>query len=51
MDKRLYHLLTPVPPEELGNVNCLLVVFISVPQCVLKSQCGLEGNTLHQGRL
>lgn len=43
MEKRLYHILTPVPPEELRNVNCLLVGAISVPQCVLKSQRGLEG--------
>ena len=38
MEKRLYHILTPVPPEELRNVNCLLVGTISIPQCVLKSQ-------------
>lgn len=38
MEKRLYHILTPVPPEELRNVNCLLVGAISVPQCVLKGQ-------------
>ncbi|KAB0397142.1 hypothetical protein E2I00_007761, partial [Balaenoptera physalus] len=43
MEKRLYHILTPVPPEELRNVNCLLVGTISIPQCVLKSQRGLEG--------
>ncbi|XP_058408765.1 polynucleotide 5'-hydroxyl-kinase NOL9 [Diceros bicornis minor] len=43
MEKRLYHILTPVPPEELRNVNCLLVGAISVPQCVFKSQRGLEG--------
>ncbi|XP_059547418.1 polynucleotide 5'-hydroxyl-kinase NOL9 [Myotis daubentonii] len=43
MEKRLYHILTPVPPEELRNVNCLLVGAISIPQCVLKSQHGFEG--------
>ncbi|KAB1268826.1 Polynucleotide 5'-hydroxyl-kinase NOL9 [Camelus dromedarius] len=43
MERRLYHILTPVPPEELRNVNCLLVGAISVPQCVFKSQRGLEG--------
>uniref|UniRef100_A0A8C3X3D9 Polynucleotide 5'-hydroxyl-kinase NOL9 n=1 Tax=Catagonus wagneri TaxID=51154 RepID=A0A8C3X3D9_9CETA len=43
MEKRLYHILTPVPPEELRRVNCLLVGAVSVPQCVLKSQRGLEG--------
>lgn len=43
MEKRLYHILTPVPPEELRNVNCLLVGAISVPHCVLKNQHGPEG--------
>lgn len=43
MEKRLYHILTPVPPEELRHVNCLLVGAVSIPQCVLKSQGGLEG--------
>nr|KAF6444626.1 nucleolar protein 9 [Molossus molossus] len=43
MEKRLYHILTPVAPEELRNVNCLLVGAISIPHCVLKSQRGLEG--------
>lgn len=38
MEKKLYHILTPVPPEELRNVNCLLVGAISIPQCVLKGQ-------------
>nr|XP_019602331.1 PREDICTED: polynucleotide 5'-hydroxyl-kinase NOL9 isoform X1 [Rhinolophus sinicus] len=43
MEKRLYHILTPVPPEELRNVNCLLVGAISIPHCVLKNQHGPEG--------
>ncbi|KAF6110348.1 nucleolar protein 9 [Phyllostomus discolor] len=43
MEKRLYHILTPLPPEELRHVNCLLVGAISIPQCVLKSQPGPEG--------
>lgn len=43
MEKRLYHILTPVPPEELRTVNCLLVGAVSIPQCVFKSQHGLEG--------
>lgn len=41
VEKRLYHILTPLPPEELRNVNCLLVGAISIPQCVLKSQVGV----------
>uniref|UniRef100_A0A8D2AP70 Polynucleotide 5'-hydroxyl-kinase NOL9 n=1 Tax=Sciurus vulgaris TaxID=55149 RepID=A0A8D2AP70_SCIVU len=43
MEKRLYHILTPVPPEELRTVNCLLVGAISIPQCIFKSQRGPEG--------
>nr|XP_027803394.1 polynucleotide 5'-hydroxyl-kinase NOL9 [Marmota flaviventris] len=43
MEKRLYHILTPVPPEELRTVNCLLVGVISIPQCIFKSQRGPEG--------
>uniref|UniRef100_A0A671ET36 Polynucleotide 5'-hydroxyl-kinase NOL9 n=1 Tax=Rhinolophus ferrumequinum TaxID=59479 RepID=A0A671ET36_RHIFE len=43
VEKRLYHILTPVPPEELRNVNCLLVGAISVPHCVFKNQHGPEG--------
>ncbi|XP_066231012.1 polynucleotide 5'-hydroxyl-kinase NOL9 [Saccopteryx leptura] len=43
MEKRLFHILTPVPPEELRTVNCLLVGAISIPRCVLKNQHGHEG--------
>nr|XP_012646980.2 polynucleotide 5'-hydroxyl-kinase NOL9 isoform X1 [Microcebus murinus] len=43
MEKRLYHILTPVPPEELRTVNCLLVGAVSVPHCVFKNQRGLQG--------
>ncbi|XP_037354972.1 polynucleotide 5'-hydroxyl-kinase NOL9 [Talpa occidentalis] len=43
MEKRLYHILTPVPPEQLRHVNCLLVGAVSIPQCVLKCQRGPEG--------
>ncbi|KAM5248735.1 polynucleotide 5'-hydroxyl-kinase NOL9 [Ctenodactylus gundi] len=43
MEKRLYHILTPVPPEELRTVNCLLVGAVSIPHCVFKSQQGPEG--------
>jgi polynucleotide 5'-hydroxyl-kinase GRC3/NOL9 len=43
MDKRLYHILTPMPPEELRTVNCLLVGAVSIPQCIFKSQHGPEG--------
>ncbi|XP_037684568.1 polynucleotide 5'-hydroxyl-kinase NOL9 [Choloepus didactylus] len=43
MEKRLYHILTPVPPEVLRDVNCLLVGAISIPHCVFKGQKGVEG--------
>ncbi|XP_006873186.1 PREDICTED: polynucleotide 5'-hydroxyl-kinase NOL9 [Chrysochloris asiatica] len=43
MEKRLYHILTPVPPQELRNVNCLLIGAVSIPHCVFKSQRGPEG--------
>ncbi|XP_058530582.1 polynucleotide 5'-hydroxyl-kinase NOL9 [Ochotona princeps] len=43
MEKQRYHILTPVPPEELRTVNCLLVGAVSVPHSVFKSQHGLEG--------
>lgn len=43
MDKRLYHILMPVPLEELRNVNCLLAVAICILECVTKSQRELQG--------
>nr|XP_002716195.1 polynucleotide 5'-hydroxyl-kinase NOL9 [Oryctolagus cuniculus] len=43
MEKRLYHILTPLPPEQLRAVNCLLVGAVSIPHSVFKSQHGLEG--------
>uniref|UniRef100_A0A8B9E9S5 Nucleolar protein 9 n=1 Tax=Anser cygnoides TaxID=8845 RepID=A0A8B9E9S5_ANSCY len=43
MEKKLYHVLTPVPPENLRLVNCLLLGNIAIPNCVLVSQEGIEG--------
>ncbi|XP_055471158.1 polynucleotide 5'-hydroxyl-kinase NOL9 [Psammomys obesus] len=43
MDQQLYHILTPLPPEELKTVNCLLVGAISIPHCIFKNQPGPEG--------
>uniref|UniRef100_A0A8C5KU06 Polynucleotide 5'-hydroxyl-kinase NOL9 n=1 Tax=Jaculus jaculus TaxID=51337 RepID=A0A8C5KU06_JACJA len=43
MEKRLYHILTPLPPEELRTVNCLLIGTVSIPQCILTNQHGLKG--------
>lgn len=41
MEKKLYHVLTPVPPENLRQVNCLLLGNIAIPNCVLVSQVGV----------
>lgn len=41
MEKKLYHVLTPVPPENLRLVNCLLLGNIAIPNCVLVSQVGV----------
>ncbi|KAM9370265.1 polynucleotide 5'-hydroxyl-kinase NOL9 [Phaethornis superciliosus] len=43
MEKKLYHILTPVPPENLRQVNCLLLGNIAIPNCVLVGQQGVEG--------
>uniref|UniRef100_A0A8C8BG18 Nucleolar protein 9 n=1 Tax=Otus sunia TaxID=257818 RepID=A0A8C8BG18_9STRI len=43
MEKKLYHILTPVPPESLRLVNCLLLGNISIPNCVLVGQQAVEG--------
>lgn len=40
MEKKLYHILTPVPPENLRLVNCLLLGNIAIPNCVLVGQVG-----------
>lgn len=43
MEQRMYHIITPLPPEELKAVNCLLIGSISIPHCIIKNQPGLEG--------
>ncbi|NXI54350.1 NOL9 kinase, partial [Chloroceryle aenea] len=43
MEKKLYHVLTPVPPESLRLVNCLLLGNVAIPNCVLVGQQGVEG--------
>lgn len=40
MERKLYHILTPVPPEKLRLVNCLLLGNIAIPNCVLVGQVG-----------
>ncbi|EMP25920.1 Polynucleotide 5'-hydroxyl-kinase NOL9 [Chelonia mydas] len=55
MERKLYHILTPVPPENLRLVNCLLLGNITVPDCVFTNQeCatgsryGEQFTTLHR---
>ncbi|XP_072833828.2 polynucleotide 5'-hydroxyl-kinase NOL9 [Pogona vitticeps] len=43
MDKKLYYILSPVAPESLRLVNCLLVGNISIPNSVFLNQVGIEG--------
>ncbi|MEE6524271.1 hypothetical protein FKM82_023647 [Ascaphus truei] len=38
MEKKVYHILTPVSPESLRLVNCLLVGNISIPHTIFKNQ-------------
>nr|XP_023966022.2 polynucleotide 5'-hydroxyl-kinase NOL9 isoform X2 [Chrysemys picta bellii] len=42
MERKLYHILTPVPPENLRLVNSLLLGTITIPDCVFTNQ-GTEG--------
>lgn len=42
--KKVYHILTPLPPETLRLVNCLLIGNISVPHSVFKHQPGARGD-------
>ncbi|XP_053307657.1 polynucleotide 5'-hydroxyl-kinase NOL9 [Spea bombifrons] len=43
MERKVYHILTPVPPETLRTVNCLLIGNISIPHSILKNQPGIKG--------
>uniref|UniRef100_A0A8C8VNQ1 Polynucleotide 5'-hydroxyl-kinase NOL9 n=1 Tax=Pelusios castaneus TaxID=367368 RepID=A0A8C8VNQ1_9SAUR len=43
MERKLYHILTPVPPENLRLVNCLLLGNINIPDCIFTNQQGIEG--------
>lgn len=45
MARGLYLLLTPVDPDVLRKVNCLLLGGISLPSCVVTTQSGFEGET------
>ncbi|KAM9299298.1 polynucleotide 5'-hydroxyl-kinase NOL9 [Gastrophryne carolinensis] len=44
MTKKVYHVLTPLPPETLRQVNCLMMGNISIPHSVFKHQPGIEGD-------
>ncbi|XP_073417849.1 polynucleotide 5'-hydroxyl-kinase NOL9 [Dendrobates tinctorius] len=41
--EKLYHILTPLPPETLRLVNCFLIGNISVPHSIFKNQPGVQG--------
>ncbi|KAF7236183.1 Polynucleotide 5'-hydroxyl-kinase NOL9 [Varanus komodoensis] len=43
VDKKHYYLLTPVAPENLRLVNCLLIGSIPIPNCIFLNQMGTEG--------
>ncbi|KAM4703283.1 polynucleotide 5'-hydroxyl-kinase NOL9 [Rhinophrynus dorsalis] len=43
IEKKVYHILTPVPPESLRLVNCLLVGNISIPHTIFKNQPEIKG--------
>uniref|UniRef100_H3BAT4 Polynucleotide 5'-hydroxyl-kinase NOL9 n=1 Tax=Latimeria chalumnae TaxID=7897 RepID=H3BAT4_LATCH len=43
MEKKVYYVLTPVPPEKLRLANCLLIGGITIPHAVLKFQPDSEG--------
>ncbi|XP_053137036.1 polynucleotide 5'-hydroxyl-kinase NOL9 [Hemicordylus capensis] len=43
MDKKRYYILTPVAPENLRRVNCLLIGSIPIPNCIFLNQPGIEG--------
>lgn len=38
MTKKLYYILTPVAPENLRRVNCLLIGNIAIPNYVFLNQ-------------
>ncbi|XP_063799476.1 polynucleotide 5'-hydroxyl-kinase NOL9 [Pseudophryne corroboree] len=42
--RKVYHILTPVPPETLPQVNCLLIGSISIPHSIFKHQPGIKGD-------
>ncbi|XP_077314467.1 LOW QUALITY PROTEIN: polynucleotide 5'-hydroxyl-kinase NOL9 [Lithobates pipiens] len=43
MEKKVYHILTPIPPAALRLVNCLQIGNISIPHSIFKNQPGING--------
>ncbi|XP_073457281.1 polynucleotide 5'-hydroxyl-kinase NOL9-like, partial [Aquarana catesbeiana] len=41
--KRVYHILTPIPPAALRLVNCLQIGNISIPHSIFRNQPGING--------
>lgn len=44
MEKKVYHILTPVASQRLRLVNCLLIGSITVPHSIFKNQPGVKGD-------
>ncbi|XP_026576656.1 polynucleotide 5'-hydroxyl-kinase NOL9 [Pseudonaja textilis] len=45
MTKKLYYILTPLAPESLRHVNCLLIGDVAVPNCIFLNQAKTDGET------
>ncbi|XP_063173766.1 polynucleotide 5'-hydroxyl-kinase NOL9 [Candoia aspera] len=43
MARKLYYVLTPVAPENLRRVNCLLIGNIAIPNCIFLNQARTDG--------
>ncbi|XP_070615141.1 polynucleotide 5'-hydroxyl-kinase NOL9 [Erythrolamprus reginae] len=43
MAQKLYYILTPVAPEDLCHVNCLLIGNIAIPNCIFLNQATTDG--------
>ncbi|CAI9617378.1 unnamed protein product [Staurois parvus] len=43
MERKVYHILTPIPPATLRLVNCLQIGNISIPHSIFKNQPGIIG--------
>uniref|UniRef100_A0A8C5S331 Polynucleotide 5'-hydroxyl-kinase NOL9 n=1 Tax=Laticauda laticaudata TaxID=8630 RepID=A0A8C5S331_LATLA len=43
MTNKLYYILTPLAPESLRRVNCLLIGNIAIPNCIFLNQTRTDG--------